>query len=92
MSGTWKSKTILHEVYQSFKLMAGQFLHSVGELLTCLTNSPEDLERAQSQDLITIKEELRVGKGCQIFRFEDSVADSEPHGVGRGTALFSPDC
>jgi hypothetical protein len=49
-----------------------------------ILRSPEDPARAQGQDFVAIKEELRPRKGCAIPRFPDSLADPEPHGLGRG--------
>lgn len=46
--------------------------------------SPEISARTQVQDLVTVEEELRSGKGCPISRFADRTVDSEPNGAGRG--------
>lgn len=46
--------------------------------------STKDSTRAQVENLIAIKEEFRVRKGCEIFRFADRIADPEPDGIGRG--------
>lgn len=45
--------------------------------------SPESPPRAQIQDLVTIKEEFRTRKGCQISRFAHCAACAESHGAGR---------
>ena len=46
--------------------------------------SPEDPARAQGQDLVAVKEELRPRKGRSLPRLSDSPADPEPHGARRG--------
>ena len=46
--------------------------------------SPEDTARAKSQDLVTVEEELRTRERCPLPRLPDSIAYSEPHGIGRG--------
>ena len=46
--------------------------------------SPKDTARPQIKDLVTIKEEFRVGEGCQISGLSNSLIDSESHGIGGG--------
>ena len=49
-----------------------------------LSLSPKDTARPQIKDLVTIKEEFRVGEGCPVSRLSNSLIDSESHGIGRG--------
>jgi hypothetical protein len=44
--------------------------------------SPKNTTRAQSEDLVTIEEELRTGERCAILGFADSLAYPESHGSG----------
>lgn len=47
-------------------------------------HSSKDLARTESQDFVTVEEELRVGEGCAVFGLENRLVDPEPHGTGRG--------
>jgi hypothetical protein len=46
--------------------------------------SPEDTARPQVEDFFPIKEEFRVGEGCQISRLANSAVDPESNGIGGG--------
>ena len=50
-------------------------------------SSPEDPPRPQIEDLVPIKEELRVREGCQISGFKNCPLNSKSHGFGRGKRM-----
>lgn len=54
------------------------------KIMLIISFSPKDTARPQIKDLVTIKEEFRVGEGCQISGLSNSLIDSESHGIGGG--------
>ena len=53
-------------------------------------NSTKSIARIEVEDLVTVEEELRVGEGCPIPGFPNSVACTKPHGNGRGASSYHP--
>ena len=54
------------------------------------SDSPKDIARTQSQNIVAIEEKLRLREGCQISRFANSLTNPESRGPRRG-AYRNPD-
>jgi hypothetical protein len=44
--------------------------------------SAKAVERVKGENLGSVKEEFRLGTGCEIFRFTNSPVNSESNGIG----------